>query len=86
MALPNIASVVAEDAPIGVQLWPTIHPDFAPNFTLERVEITRTCVGTNVRWYYQNNTERVFRLGETVAVDGDALGEWMSDGYRAVGA
>lgn len=74
----HTVSVVAEDAPIGVQLWPTRSPEFAPNFTLGRVDIARTEIGTFVRWIYQGGTERVFRLGETVAVDGEALGEWMS--------
>lgn len=61
-------SVIAEDAPLGVQLWPTRSPEFAPNFTLERVEIVRTEARTFVRWVYQNGNERVFKLGESVTV------------------
>ena len=72
------ASVIAEDAPLGVELWPTVSPDFAPNFTLERVEVVRTCVTTIVRWHYLSGRELVFRLGETVAVDGEALGDWIA--------
>ena len=61
-------SVVAEDAPLGVQLWPTRSPEYAPNFTLERVETVRDINGTHVRWVYQSGTTRVFRLGESVTV------------------
>lgn len=62
------ATVIAEDAPLGVQLWPTISPEAAPNFTLERVEIVRSQIGTHVRWVYQNGDTRVFGLGQAVAV------------------
>ena len=61
-------TVIAEDAPVGVQLWPTIAPQYAPNFTLERVETVRNERGTHVRWVYENGTERLFSLGESVAV------------------
>jgi hypothetical protein len=62
-------TVAAEDAPIGVQLWPTRSPEFAPNFTLNEVQIIRNEVGTYVRWVYQGDVEtRTFKLGEQVVV------------------
>lgn len=60
------ASLVAEDAPLGVQLWPTVSPEFAPNFTLASVEIVRDFYGTRVRWTYENGNVRTFDLGEQV--------------------
>jgi hypothetical protein len=74
----KMATVVAEDAPLNVQLWPTRTPAARPNFTLERVEIIRSEIGTHVRWVYQNGERRVFGLGELVAVDGETLGDWMN--------
>ena len=59
--------ITAEDAPIGVQLWPTMLPESAPNFTLAEVRTIRREHGTAVVWVYQNGTERTFRLGETIA-------------------
>jgi hypothetical protein len=76
----HTASVAAEDAPIGVQLWPTITPESAPAFTLDRVEIVRTETQKYVRWVYQSGTIRVFELGQTVACDGMSLGDWMAEG------
>jgi hypothetical protein len=76
--IPKTASVIAEDAPLGVQLWPTLTPESAPNFTLDRVEIIRGAYGSYVRWVYQNDNTRTFRLGERVAIDGEALGEWIA--------
>jgi len=73
----HTASVLAEDAPIGVQLWPTITPESAPNFTLESVEIVRNAYGSFVRWVYENGNVRTFKMGQTVACDGEALGEWL---------
>jgi hypothetical protein len=61
-------TVAAEDAPLGVQLWPTITPAGAPNFTLDRVEIVRDVNGEWVRWTYQNGSVRTFRKGERVVV------------------
>jgi hypothetical protein len=60
-------TVIAEDAPIGVQLWPTRSPEFAPNFTLAKVITTRTAAGECVTWVYENGTERTFAKGEGVA-------------------
>lgn len=68
MSKPASKSIIAEDAPIGVQLWPTISPEFAPNFTLAEVQIVRTETQRYVRWLYQNGNERVFQLGQSVTV------------------
>jgi len=75
--LNHIASVIAENAPIGVQLWPTVNPESAPNFTLAMVEIVRDAYGMSVRWTYEGGNVRSFELGQCVTVDGMALGEWM---------
>jgi hypothetical protein len=63
-----IGSVKAEDAPIGVQLWPTRSPKYAPNFTLARVEVMGEGERSWVQWTYESGTGRVFALGESVAV------------------
>lgn len=76
--IPKIATVAAELAPIGVQLWPTTSEDKGMNFTLATVETVRNAHGTFVRWIYENENVRVFKLGERVAVDGEALGEWIA--------
>lgn len=65
--------VIAEDAPIGVQLWPTTSPKYAPNFTLATVAILRTSTGRHVVWTYESGATRVFFLGERVAVHGPYL-------------
>ncbi len=59
--------VIAEDAPLGVQLWPTIRPSAAPNFTLDKVAVVRTVNGEHVVWTYQNGATRTFSKGEQVA-------------------
>lgn len=61
-------TVIAEDAPIGVLLWPVRAPQYAPNYTIGRVEIIRTANQHFVRWIYESGTERVFQVGEAVAV------------------
>ncbi len=62
------ASVIAERAPIGVQLWPTRSPGYADHFTLERVEIV-DCNGVDyVRWTYRDGKTRLFQMGQHVAV------------------
>jgi hypothetical protein len=68
-AAPAATTVIADDAPNGVQLWPTLTPAGAPNFTLERVEIVRDAYRTFVRWVYESGTTRTFILGERVAVE-----------------
>lgn len=68
-------TVIAQDAPIGIQLWPTTSPEFAPNFTLAAVEVVtrklRDQYGdqeiTVVTWTYENGNVRTFGLGEEVA-------------------
>jgi hypothetical protein len=64
-------TVTAEDAPLGVQLWPTISPEFAKNFTLAEVAVVRTATQTYVRWTYESGYKRTFRVGELVAVQLD---------------
>lgn len=59
--------VVAEDAPIGVQLWPTRTPEYAPNFTLASVAVVRSEAPTYVVWTYESGTVRTLALGEQVA-------------------
>lgn len=59
--------IAAEDAPIGVQLWPTIHPQYAPNFRLAEVITHRNAVRTWVEWIYESGKTRSFELGEPVA-------------------
>lgn len=60
--------VVAEEAPIGVLLWPVRAPEFEPNFTLESVTVIRDSMGSRVIWTHQNGTKRIFRPGEEVSV------------------
>lgn len=64
---PIYTDVKAEDAPIGVQLWPTTAPQYAPNFTLASVAVVRTATGSHVVWTYESGTTRTFALGEEVA-------------------
>lgn len=74
--IATTTTVAAEDAPIGIQIWPTTSPKYAPNFTLYAVEvITRkfrdvhgTSERTTVEWTYENGNVRIFDLGDQVAV------------------
>lgn len=61
-------TVAAEDAPIGIQIWPTIAPGYAHHFTLDSVELVRDCNGEWVRWTYQDGKTRTFSKGEQVVV------------------
>lgn len=61
-------TVIAERAPVGVQLWPTRTPEQADAFTLERVATVRSDLSEWVEWTYQNGSKRTFRVGEEVAV------------------
>lgn len=61
-------TVIAEQAPIGVQLWPTRSPQDAPNFTLAEVRLVRNHRGTHVQWVYEGGQERFFSIGDEVAV------------------
>ena len=60
-------SVIAESAPIGVQLWPTRSPEYAPNFTLASVSVIRNETRPYVAWTYQSGNQRTFNLGEEVS-------------------
>ena len=62
------STVIAEDAPLGVLLWPVIDPTYAPNFTLASVAIIRDAYGQYVSWTYENGKTRTFQLGEAIAV------------------
>ena len=68
----NITDVAAENAPLGVLLWSVRSPEYADNFTLDRVDSTtiRTEDGTHtyVTWHYRSGDTRTFDLGEPVAV------------------
>jgi hypothetical protein len=60
--------IVAEDAPLDVQLWPTTSPDHADNFTLKSVAVVRAVYGRQyVEWTYFNGTTRQFSVGERIA-------------------
>lgn len=48
------SSVIAEDAPIGVLLWPVTRPEAAPNFTLMEVRVVRRECRNYVTWVYEN--------------------------------
>jgi hypothetical protein len=62
-------TVKAKDAPLGVQLWPTVSPEYAPNFTLDTVTRQIGSSGREyVTWQYQNGNTRVFLADEDVAV------------------
>lgn len=73
--------VIADLAPLGVQLWPTRTPAYADNFTLAAVAIVRDEITQAngqpgyVRWTYRNGQTRDFHIGEQVAarVPADAL-------------
>jgi hypothetical protein len=60
-------TVTAETAPLGVQLWPTISPEFADNFTLYSVAVIRTEAREYVLWVYRDGSQRTFDLGEQIA-------------------
>jgi hypothetical protein len=66
--------VVAEDAPIGILLWPVNRPEAEPNFTLMEVRIVRRATRSHVTWIYENGSERHFDLGEQV---------WVREGVAA---
>ena len=65
----DIETVTAEDAPLGVLVWPVRDAKYAPNFTLERVEVVRTANGSHVVWVYESGLRRYFKVGELVVVD-----------------
>jgi hypothetical protein len=67
--------IKAEDAPLGVPLWPADYEALLPHHTLERVEVVqsvRSLVGDRgpfVRWMFVSGTTRAFRLGEEIVVE-----------------
>lgn len=67
---PETSYVVAEDAPIGVQLWPTRpgHVTAWKNFTVREVQIVRTETRRFVRWVYYSGVTRDFELGSEIVV------------------
>ena len=77
-------SVIAEDAPIGVPLWPTTHPRFDRNFTLSSVSTVRDSYGTHVLWLYENGETRSFSIGERVSVEYPAATARFTVGQRVV--
>lgn len=64
----TLTTVVAEDAPLNVQLWPTTSPEFAENFTLRSVSVVRRETGNVVVWEYLSGKTRSFSVGEEVVV------------------
>jgi hypothetical protein len=60
----KMTTVIAEDAPIGVLLWPVREARYAPNFTL--ASVTRTA--TSVIWTYENGSTRHFFPGDEITV------------------
>jgi hypothetical protein len=60
--------IKAEDAPLGVPLWPADSEVLLPHHTLEQVEVVqsvRSLVGNHgpfVRWTFVSGTTRSFRL------------------------
>ncbi len=62
--------VIAKDAPLGVQVWPTTSPEYARNFTL--ASVTRQLAPSGLEfviWTYQNGTTRMFMANEEVACE-----------------
>jgi hypothetical protein len=65
--------IKAEDAPLGVPLWPTNGRDYLlSHHTLKQVVVVRSTspdLGSFVRWTYQSRTGRRFRLGDEIEVE-----------------
>ena len=68
MPLEKYSTVVAEEAPVGVPLWPTREPDHAEFFTLVEVQMVRREERSFVRWVYQSGATREFTPGTGVVV------------------
>lgn len=70
----TLTQVIAEDAPLGVALWPprpgaegvTLAAD---DVTLASVGVIRTLAGPFVEWTYRSGRVRAFHVGQPVAVD-----------------
>jgi hypothetical protein len=67
------ALVAAEDAPVGVLLWPVTHPAAEPNRTLADVSVVSRPTGDVVVWRFQSGLTRTFNLGEDVVVAASAV-------------
>jgi hypothetical protein len=82
---PNLidTTVTAEDAPLGVCLWPVLGEQYASNFTLERVETVRSASGTRIHWVYESGKDRWFQPGEKVAVRVDP-DHWPTEAILAI--
>lgn len=66
---PQPSYVIAEDAPLGVQLFPTEDPCFNDNFILQSVGVTRHAHRSpTVTWTYVSGKTRTFGVGEQVCV------------------
>lgn len=76
--------VLAEDAPLGVPLWPTTHPRFDRNCTLSSVSTVRDEYGMHVLWTYENGETRKFSFGESVSVEYPAATARYTVGQRVV--
>lgn len=59
-------TVTAQDAPLGVLLWPVRSPEYARNFTLAAIEQVHP--GILVRWVYESGKTRDFDWDAEVAV------------------
>lgn len=79
MTVTPFTTVKAKDAPLGVQLWPTTSPEYAPNFTLASVTRELNFNGEQlVIWTYQNGNTRMFMPDEDVAVELVGGGQWAT--------
>lgn len=68
MSEPKMRDIKAEEAPLGVPLWPTF-PGHEDMVTLSRVEVHRDeTKGNTVRWVFRGDQNRYFNLGEIVAI------------------
>lgn len=65
-------TVKAEDAPLGVLLWPVTRPEAEPNFTLASVTRVSRLDRTTIVWEYQSGKTRTFAPGEDVVVSAEA--------------
>lgn len=61
-----MAIVSAEEAPIGVLLWPVVSAGSEPHYTLAEVQVVRREERSFVRWIYQDGKERTFEVSEGV--------------------
>jgi len=58
-------SIRAEDAPLGVPLWPSTTAA-AGRYVLEEVHVLRDRHGSSVRWVAEDGSERLFGLAQLV--------------------